>query len=365
VAEQFGGAAHTLTTTLSHNSFKKARKILEDKGLFSFTEVFERKGSKRARIVGYKVKNLHGYYNKGFWECGDESFIEVEEEPIPDEVIPSFHEVTLKDAEIPTEQESQNPNHVITPISQETTTDAPEITIENHSVISNHEVTLKDAEIPTEQDSQNPNYVINPISQEITTDAPEITVENHLMTNNHQMIPKSAKNLKHKGFQNSNYILTNIEQPKRVVQYLEKSPKAALEEGDIGVEQSKPLNNPLTKEEIFNWLDLAIKGVCPPDDVINQILETIYAVVIIQYIVIHPEWGIRIFQGRVTRGGEIEISDNGKWREERMRELANYDALGQCPTLEFLNCCWNDPPLQIKLKQVSKRYQWDLTPVTT
>jgi len=374
-AEQFGGAEHTLETNLSNNAFKKAKKALEEKGLFSFIDVFERKDSTRAKLSGHRVKNLHGYYNKAYWESYNESLIEIVESPSitnKHEIIANFHEMMPKNAQILTEQELQNPNNVVNPISEEITTIPHEITLENHSVIPNfHEMIPKSAESVIGQEFQNPNNVVNSSSEEITTIAHEMTIENHQMTlenhsvipNFHEMIPKSAQILTEQELQNPNNVLTNIEQPTKVVQYIEKAPNPALQGGGVGVEKCKEIIKPLTKEEIFNSLELATRGVCPPDEIMNQILETGYAVDMIQLIAVHPEWGVRIFQGKVIRCGEIEISDNTKWRSQRMRQLATFDALGECPDVEFLRCCWNDPPLQVKLRQMIKKYQWDLSPI--
>jgi len=327
-AEQFGGAEHTLETNLSHNAFKKAKKLLEEKGLFSFKEVFERKDSTRAKITGYRVKNLHGYYNKAYWECSNELLLElVESSPITNrhEIIPNFHEMIPKNARILTEQQLQNPNNVVNSSPEEITTIAHQMTLENH----------------------------------------KITLENHsVIPNFHEMIPKNAQILTGQEFQNPNNVLTNIEQPTKVVQYIEKAPNTAPFKGGVEVEECKEIIQPLAKDEIFNWLELATRGVCPPDEIMNQILESGYAVGIIQSISVHPEWGVRIFQGKVTRGGDIEISDNAKWRSQRMKLLDTFDALGECPDVEFLRCCWNDPPLQVKLRQMIKKYQWDLSPIT-
>jgi len=170
-AKQFGGAEHTLETNLSNNAFKKAKKALEEKGLFSFIDIFERKDSTRAKLSGHRVKNLHGYYNKAYWESYNESLIEIVESPSitnKHEIIANFHEMIPKNAESVIGQEFQNPNNVVNSSSEEITTIAHEITLENHqmtlenhSVIPNfHEMMPKNAQILTEQELQNPNNVL-------------------------------------------------------------------------------------------------------------------------------------------------------------------------------------------------------------
>ncbi len=67
-AEQFGGAAHKLETNLTYKSLQKAGAALTAQGLFQFEEVFGRLPSGRPGLIGYRVRNLHGYYNRFYWE---------------------------------------------------------------------------------------------------------------------------------------------------------------------------------------------------------------------------------------------------------------------------------------------------------
>ncbi|MBD2459206.1 hypothetical protein H6G80_34865 [Nostoc sp. FACHB-87] len=67
-AEQFGGAAHKLDTNLTYKSLQKAGAALTAQGLFQYEEVFGRLPSGRPGLIGYRVRNLHGYYNRFYWE---------------------------------------------------------------------------------------------------------------------------------------------------------------------------------------------------------------------------------------------------------------------------------------------------------
>ncbi|MBD2504600.1 hypothetical protein [Anabaena azotica] len=67
-AEQFGGAAHKLDTNLTYKSMQKAGAALTAQGLFQYEEVFGRLPSGRPGLIGYRVRNLHGYYNRFYWE---------------------------------------------------------------------------------------------------------------------------------------------------------------------------------------------------------------------------------------------------------------------------------------------------------
>lgn len=67
IADQFGDRFETLHHTLSPNSFKKAKKILEEKGLFEFQPVSGRLPSGKFGITGYRVKNLMGSKSE-YWK---------------------------------------------------------------------------------------------------------------------------------------------------------------------------------------------------------------------------------------------------------------------------------------------------------
>jgi 5-methylcytosine-specific restriction endonuclease McrA len=61
-AEQFGKQMHKLETHLSDKSFRIAKAVLEKQGLFRFEQITELTSSGRAKVTGWKVENLHGYY---------------------------------------------------------------------------------------------------------------------------------------------------------------------------------------------------------------------------------------------------------------------------------------------------------------
>lgn len=71
-AEQFGDHQRELTTTLSVNSFKKAAKTLQSKGLFEFEPIAGKLPSGKTGVIGYRVKNLHGSTNYKYWRINTE-----------------------------------------------------------------------------------------------------------------------------------------------------------------------------------------------------------------------------------------------------------------------------------------------------
>ncbi|MEH1780255.1 MAG: hypothetical protein V7L26_14255 [Nostoc sp.] len=82
-AEQFGGSAHKLDTNLTYKSFQKAGAALTAQGLFQFEELFGRLPSRRPGLIGYRVRNLHGYYNRFYWESSTSpDLLSCDEKPV-------------------------------------------------------------------------------------------------------------------------------------------------------------------------------------------------------------------------------------------------------------------------------------------
>ncbi len=67
-ADQFGCQQRELKTNLSKNFLPKAKSALEAQGLFKFERTYTTSKAGRAMATGWKVENLHGYYNKKYWE---------------------------------------------------------------------------------------------------------------------------------------------------------------------------------------------------------------------------------------------------------------------------------------------------------
>ncbi|WP_193200018.1 hypothetical protein [Nostoc sp. MG11] len=121
-AEQYGGAAHNLDTNLSRNSFLKASAAINAVGLFEFEEVRSKTQSGRSGITSYRVKNLHGYFNRHYWENFDNQSVTAESQAVTTEnqqVMPQNHQMTperqyltFSEAKTHTQKKFQKPNNV-------------------------------------------------------------------------------------------------------------------------------------------------------------------------------------------------------------------------------------------------------------
>lgn len=123
-AEQFGGAFHKLETNLTYKSFQKASAALTAAGLFEFEELFGRLPSGRPGLIGHRVRNLHGYYNRSYWENNSIDQIAVHTEQKTNLAVAEQNHPQVEQIHPPTEtfqkngqkseefQGFQNPNNV-------------------------------------------------------------------------------------------------------------------------------------------------------------------------------------------------------------------------------------------------------------
>ncbi len=69
IAEHFGGKDwRVLKTSLQDRSFRRAKAVLEKAGLFQFQAITQSSPTGRLMVIGWKVHNNFGYYNKSYWE---------------------------------------------------------------------------------------------------------------------------------------------------------------------------------------------------------------------------------------------------------------------------------------------------------
>lgn len=230
--EQFGGSHHTLDTNLSYNAISKAKKALLEKNLFDFKPIREGLPSGRSGVVGYQVQNLHGYYNKHYWELADTH-----------EMKPETHEMKTEDQQMkPQVQEMKPESHEKKPES--------------------HEMKLNSPETPTQQDFQNPNNVIN--NELTTSQQPTKVVEEGVGVQ--ATAPLGGA-------------LPQNQEPEKLTEL---------------PQETEPAPQALTSGEIINILENANRGICPPKELITSLLVSQYAVSFISALNMNPQWGIEM-----------------------------------------------------------------------
>ena len=124
----------------------------------------------------------------------------------------------------------------------------------------------------------------------------------------------------------------------------------------ISPEDTSPAAPPLqtfTNTEIFNILDDARQGICPPKDAIAVLLKTSHARSLMGAINSNPQWGIKL-------SDYSTVPQDSKLRSQREARLKSYATLGECPPEEFLLECQNDPMLKIQISRLAARQNWDI-----
>ncbi|WP_375495391.1 hypothetical protein [uncultured Nostoc sp.] len=347
-AEQFGGAAHQLDTNLTYKSFQKAGAALTAQGLFQYEEVFGRLPSRRPGLIGYRVRNLHGYYNRFYWELSTSG----ETNSCNEKAVHAGKKI---------DQPEANQNH-------------PEV----EQIQPDLELFQKNGQKSEElQGLQKPNNVSNNllttyqqptkvVGMVVGSDAPndnsrvEETAHAPLGGASPSHI-ESASELKESPTAMDCTTLTLVDAaPSQPTSLLTESQNSGVEvrdchEGLCSAAPSVLTKQILTNTEILNILDAANQGVCPHKETIAALLETPHARSLMGAITNNPQWGINLADYSTV---PQEIAQNSKLRSQRLDRLKSYVAMSECPPEEFLQECQSDPVLTIQIKRMTLQKLW-------
>ncbi|WP_206758396.1 hypothetical protein [Nostoc linckia] len=131
----------------------------------------------------------------------------------------------------------------------------------------------------------------------------------------------------------------------------------------------------LNQSEIFEWLDRANVGECPPLWVIQYLLDSkYYASMRATISKFEKQWNISVINYQVQKSSEAlfttvrgasrreDIAIRSKARLLRMEKLKMASLVGENPGFDFLQQCWNDDPaLQIVIKKLLAKFpQWGI-----
>ncbi|MBN3910227.1 MAG: hypothetical protein HWQ35_27900 [Nostoc sp. NMS1] len=413
-AEQFGGSAHKLHTNLTYKSLQKAGAALSAQGLFQFEEVFGRLPSGRPGLISYRVRNLHGYYNRFYWESStseetnfcDEKAVHAgektnapernENHPKVEQIQPDLESFQKNGQKSEDLQGFQKPNNVsnysLTTYQQPTKvvgmvvgSDAlarnPRVEETAHAPLrgaspSHIESASELEELPTANDCTSLALVDDAQSQSAS-----LLVENQNC------------GVEQKGCHEGGYSATPVAQNEECLNsvianqtqgQVEQSNSASLltEKQDCGVEardchegtySAAPVS--LNQSEIFEWLDRANLGECPPLWVIQYLLDSkYYASMRATISKFEKQWNLSVVNYQVQKSSEAlftavrgasrreDIAIRSKTRLLRMEKLKMASLVGENPGFDFLQQCWNDDPaLQIVIKKVLVKFpQWGI-----
>lgn len=124
----------------------------------------------------------------------------------------------------------------------------------------------------------------------------------------------------------------------------------------------------LNQSEIFEWLDRANVGECPPLWVIQYLLDSKYyasmRAIISKF---EKQWNLSVVNYQVQKSSEAlftaeDIAIRSKARLLRMEKLKMASLVGENPGFDFLQqCCDDDPALQIVIKKLLAKFpQWGI-----
>ncbi|MEH1789646.1 MAG: hypothetical protein V7L23_29850 [Nostoc sp.] len=340
-AEQFGGAAHQLDTNLTYKSFQKAGAALTAEGLFQFEEVFGRLPSRRPGLIGYRVRNLHGYYNRFYWESStSQELLSCNEKPV-------HAGEKINHAE-------GNQNH-------------PGVEQIHADLESFQKNGQKSEDL---QGFQNPNNVANYLLttyQQPTKVVGMVVASDALArisycgeTAHAPLGGASPQTIKSASEEESSPMATNCTTLALVDDAQGQSASLLIENQVSGVEftncpegtsSAAPSLQNLTNTEILNILDAANQGVCPSKEAIASLLKTPHARSLMGAITNNPQWGINL-------SDYSTVPQSSKLRSQRETKLKSYVAMGECPPDEFLQECLSDPVLAFKVKRMALLKLW-------
>nr|WP_223278518.1 hypothetical protein [Nostoc sp. 'Peltigera membranacea cyanobiont' 232] len=133
-----------------------------------------------------------------------------------------------------------------------------------------------------------------------------------------------------------------------------------------GTSSAAPVS--LSQSEIFEWLDRANVGECPPLWVIQYLLDSkYYASMRATISKFEKQWNISVVNYQVQESSEglfttEDIAIRSKARLLRMEKLKMASLVGENPGFDFLQqCCHDDPSLQIVIKKLLVKFpQWGI-----
>ncbi|MFN6540689.1 MAG: hypothetical protein RM021_030715 [Nostoc sp. EkiNYC01] len=348
-SEQFGGSAHLLKTNLDIKSkaFRQAKTAIEEQGLFTFERVYQATSSGQGKVIGWKIANCHGYYNRQYWEEMPEGV--GEEQTTLENPAPTLEQTGVGTSVKKEDRLGKNLPHLQPEkLSQQK--------FQNPNNVTNHSLTTY----------QQPTKVVGTV---VGSDAKgeilrvEQTAIAPLRGASPQPVESASEQEEDSPTANDCTTLTLVDATEGQSASLSTENQDCGEEvkdcssgGSSAAPSVPPLQN-LTNTEIFDILDSANLGICPPKDAIAVLMKTPHARSLMGIITNNPQWGIKLSNYSTV---PQDFSQNSKLRSQRLNRLKSYALIGECPPDKFLQECQSDPVLKIQLSRLAAREYWDI-----
>ncbi|AUB42138.1 Methyl-accepting chemotaxis protein [Nostoc flagelliforme CCNUN1] len=398
-ADPYGSRWMPLSTGMGYSTFISAKKILSESGLFIFKPDKSIQDSRET--VVWMVKNLHGSRMKEFWEKANAVSLkpdaEKQESNAGDseidagcEEIRALYKASISgqsDSEQEFQETSQTVQEHLTNSTKEFVRCNSDTLTENSreeetasaplggaSPQTVQGVSEKEEELPAVTECTSLTLVETAPSQSASLFA-ENQVSGVEAIYPHEDTCSAAPVAQNEKSLNS----AIADQPQGQAKQSNSAPLLA-EKQDCGVEardcdegtySAAPVS--LNQSEIFEWLDRANLGECPPLWVIQYLLSSkYYASMRATISKFEKQWNISVVNYQVQKSSDAlftavrgasrreGIAIRSKARLLRMEKLKMASLVGENPGFDFLHQCWNDDPaLQIVIKKLLVKFpQW-------
>ncbi|MEH1780227.1 MAG: hypothetical protein V7L26_14115 [Nostoc sp.] len=341
LADPYGSRWMKLTTNLSDSAFRLGRRILEATRLFLFRRISV--GSD-GRTSFWEVRNLHGARVKDFWRGvkNEADTASNKADIAPKKTITASNKAPIL-AKTQSKKAFQEPSG--TP--QEHITNSSKEFVMCVSSTPN-EISLGEETAHTPLGGASPQ----PISVEETekespmaTDCTSLTLVDDAPS---QPAPKRTENQD-----------CGVEVRDCHVRAASRREGICSAVASIAEEEKE-----LTQSEIFEWLDRADVGECPPLWVIQYLLDSkYYASMRATLSKFEKRWNVSVVNYQVQKSSEampqaVNHAARSKVKSLRMEKLKMALMVGgEKPDFDFLQECWNDDPaLRIIIKQMIAKY---------
>ena len=403
-ADPYGSRWMPLTSALGYSTFISAKKILSESGLFIFKPDKSIQDSRET--VVWMVKNLHGSRMKEFWEKANsaspkpdaekrEPNAENTEMNAGSEEMGALYKASIsgqsqsekafqKPSRTTQEHLTNSSNELVRCISdtltgnsrEEETASAPSGGASPQSVQS---VSEKEKDLPVAMDcttlalvddAQGESALLEGEKQDSgfeLKDCHEDTYSAAPVAQNEEYLSSAIANQTQEEVEQNNS--ASLSGENQVSGFEPKGCDVRAASRREGTYSAAPVS--LNQSEIFEWLDRANLGECPPLWVIQYLLDSkYYASMRATISKFEKQWNLSVVNYQVQKSSDALFTAEGiairsKARLLRMEKLKMASLVGENPGFDFLQqCCHDDPALQIVIKKLLAKFpQWGIAVV--
>jgi hypothetical protein len=391
-ADPYGSRWMSLTSALGYSTFISAKKILAESGLFIFKP--DKSIQDGRETASWMVQNLHGSRMKEFWEkanavslkpdaekrepnagdsekdAGCEEMDALNQASI---LVQNQSEQEFQETSRTTQEHLTNSSNEFVRCISDTLNEILQVEETAHAPLggaspqSVQGVSEKDKDLPTATDCTTLTLVDAAPSQStsLLAENRDCCVE---PKDCHEGTGSAAPVAQNEFSSGSAIAHQKIEPSRPSASLLAENQDCCVEHtiSHEGTCSAAPVL--LNQSEIFEWLDRANVGECPPLWVIQYLLDSkYYASMRASISKFEKQWNLSVVNYQVQKSSEAlftakDIAMRSQARLLRMEKLKMASLVGENPGFDFLHQCWNDDPaLRIVIKKLLVKFpQWGI-----